>query len=55
MANEGFEHPGNLLVKNGEGRIYLRIRTITARAEAGAEEIEGKVVGVKYYAGGAYQ
>lgn len=54
MANEGFEHPGNLIVKNGMGRIHLRIRTMTARTRTG-EEAEGKVVGVKYYADGIYQ
>lgn len=48
MANDGFEHPGRLVVKNGCGKIYLRISVIEASSPVSCTPIAGKAVSVKY-------
>lgn len=48
MANDGFEHPGRLVVKNGCGKIYLRISVIEASSPISSTPLAGKAVSVKY-------
>ncbi len=48
MANDGFEHPGRLVVKNGCGKIYLRISVIEASSPVSCAPLTGKAVSVKY-------
>lgn len=48
MANDGFEHPGRLVVKNGCGKIYLRIAVIEASSPISRTPLTGKAVSVKY-------
>ena len=54
MANEGFEHPGTLIVKNGFGTILLRIVTLQASSPVSHGPMTGKVVGVKYLENGEF-
>ncbi len=48
MANDGFEHPGRLVVKNGCGKIYLRLAVIEADSPISRTTLSGKAVSVKY-------
>ena len=54
MANQAFEHPGTLVVKNGVGMIYLRILNLTAKSPFTMQSITGKAVGCQYMVGGEF-
>ena len=49
MANEGFEHPGCLEVKNGVGKIKIRAVNMKSTSPITHREMRGKVDSIKYY------
>ena len=48
MANEGFEHPCELIVKNREGLVYLTVRTISAQSASSGKTMEGRIKKIQY-------
>lgn len=54
MANEGFEHPCTLIVKNGVGTIQLRAVNVSARSAINGKLLHAKVKGLKYFDNGRY-
>ena len=54
MANEGFEHPCTLVVKNGTGKIRLRAVTITGKSPVNRKKVTGKVESLSYLYNGEF-
>lgn len=54
MANEGFEHPCVLSVKNGVGTIHLKSVEVTANSVATGTAMHGHVNKLKYFDSGSY-
>ena len=54
MANDGFEHPGYLEVKNGVGKIKIRAIDMKSKSPITNEKIDGKVDSIKYYFNGEF-
>lgn len=54
MANEGFEHPCTLSIKNGVGTLLLRGVDLTAKSASTGIAMRGHVKTVKYFDSGAY-
>lgn len=54
MANEGFEHPCILFVKNGVGEIQLRSKQINVKSKIDGSIMSGKVNSIKYFDSGRY-
>lgn len=54
MANDAFENPCILCVKDGVGTIQLRAQTIVKRSVQDGAEVRGKVKGIKYLTNGSY-
>lgn len=54
MANEGFEHPCELVISNGTGKIYLKALTVSANSKKSGTLMQGKVQTVKYYQNNAF-
>lgn len=54
MANEGFEHPCNLYVKNGVGQIQLRSKQMNVKSKIDGSLIAGKVKSMKYFDSGRF-
>lgn len=48
MANNGFENPCQLVVKNHVGNVYLTVRTVTAESAVSAKLMEGRVERLQY-------
>lgn len=48
MANSGFEHPCELVVRDGVGMIHMRARTMSANSRKSGMLMQGKVQTVKY-------
>lgn len=54
MANEGFEHPCSLVVKNGKGVIRLKAVDVSFKSLATGREMIGKVRNLRYMANGEF-
>ncbi len=54
MANEAFENPCTISVKNGVGIIQLRIKSVTAKSAVSGLEMCGKVKKIQYHDSGNY-
>ena len=54
MANEGFEHPCNLYVKNGIGTVQLRAVPISAKSPHSGMRMSGRVKSIRYFDVGRY-
>lgn len=48
MANAGFDHPCELVVRDGVGMIHMRARTMSANSRKSGMLMQGKVQTVKY-------
>lgn len=48
MANSGFEHPCELVVRDGVGMIHIRALTMSANSRKSGMLMQGKVQTVKY-------
>lgn len=54
MANEGFEHPCSLYIKNGVGTVQLRAVSISARSQLSGRLMSGRVKTVRYFDAGRF-
>lgn len=54
MANEGFEHPCTLRIKNGEGIIRLKIRSMNQKSDKNGQYLTGKVGKLEFYDSGRF-
>ena len=54
MANEGFEHPCSLYVKNGIGTVQLRAVPISAKSPHSGMRMSGRVKSIRYFDAGRY-
>ena len=54
MANEGFEHPCTLSVKNGVGMIQLQAIPIVQKSMSSGEEMCGEIKSLQYFDSGLY-
>ena len=54
MANEGFEHPCSLYVKNGIGTVQLRAGPISAKSPHSGMRMSGRVKSIRYFDAGRY-
>lgn len=54
MANEGFEHPCSLSVKNGVGMVQLRAIPIAAKSPISGEILRGRVETMRYFDAGRF-
>ena len=54
MANEGFEHPCRLYVKDGAGTVQLRAIPIFAKSPVSGEALRGCVESIRYFDAGRY-
>ena len=54
MANEGFEHPCNLYVKNGVGMVQLRAVPLSAKSQLSGKLMSGKVKNIRYFDSGRF-
>lgn len=54
MANEAFENPCTISIKNGVGTIQLRIKTVTAKSAFSGMQVSGKVKKIQYHDSGNY-
>lgn len=54
MANEGFEHPCILSVKDGVGMLRLKAVEVTANSAATGRVMHGRVNKLKYFDSGSY-
>ncbi len=54
MANEGFEHPCILSIKNGVGTLQLKALEITANSAATGKAMRGRIKNMKYFDNGNY-
>lgn len=48
MANAGFEHPCELVVRDGIGMIHMRALNVSANSRKSGMLMQGKVQNVKY-------
>lgn len=48
MANQGFEHPCELVVKDHIGVVYLQIKNVSAPSAQGGRMMEGKIEKLQY-------
>ncbi len=55
MANEGFEHPGELVVKNGKGLIVLKAKAIEKTSILGGIKVKGTLQTLKYKEGSGFR
>ena len=54
MANEGFEHPCNLYVKNGVGTVQLRAVPLSAKSQLSGMMMSGRVTSIRYFDSGRF-
>lgn len=54
MANDGFEHPCNLCIKDGTGVIQMRVQSVSAKSKANGKLMHGQVNSLKYFNAGRY-
>ncbi len=54
MANEGFEHPCNLYVKNGVGTVQLRAVPHSAKSQLSGMMMSGRVTSIRYFDSGRF-
>ncbi len=54
MANEGFEHPCSLYVKNGIGTVQLRAVPVSAKSPRSGMRMSGRVKSIRYFDAGRY-
>lgn len=54
MANDGFEHPCTLCIKDGIGMIQLRAQSVSAKSKLNGKLMSGKVNSLKYFNSGRY-
>ena len=54
MANEAFENPCTISVKNGVGTVQLRIKMVTAKSAQSGMQVSGKVKRIQYHDSGNY-
>lgn len=54
MANEGFEHPCNLYVKNGVGTVQLRAVSLSAKSQMSGRLMSGLVKSIRYFDAGRF-
>ncbi len=55
MANRGFEHPCELIVKDHEGMLYLTTQMMSAESAASGKRMEGRVNRLQYLCGGEFR
>lgn len=53
-ANEGFEHPCSLYVKDGVGTVQLRAVPIAAKSRMSGETLRGRVGTLRYFDAGRF-
>lgn len=54
MANEGFEHPCSLYVKNGAGTVQLRAVPLSAKSQLSGKLMSGRVKTIRYFDSGRF-
>ena len=54
MANEGFEHPCSLYVKNGVGTVQLRAVPLSAKSGLSGKLMSGRVKTIRYFDSGRF-
>ena len=54
MANEGFEHPCQLYVKNGVGTVQMRAVSISAKSQLSGKLMRGLVKTIRYFDAGRF-
>lgn len=54
MANEGFEHPCTLYVKDGVGTVRLRSVSLSAKSRLSGNLISGTVKNIRYFDSGRF-
>lgn len=54
MANEGFEHPCTLVIRNGEGFIQMRAVSVSANSGLTGKRMSGRVKSVRYFDNGIF-
>ncbi len=54
MANDGFEHPCTLVVRDGTGYFQVRAVEISANSKATGLKMRGRVTKLKYFDSGRY-
>lgn len=54
MANEGFEHPCELMVRKKRGVIRLKASSVSHGSAADGRKMHGKIENLKYECGGAF-
>lgn len=54
MANEGFEHPCVLSIRDGVGTLSIRAVDVTANSAATGKSMHGHVDSLKYFDSGSY-
>ena len=54
MANEGFEHPCSLYVKDGVGTVQLRAHSMAAKSRANGRLMNGQVKSIRYFDAGRF-
>ncbi len=54
MANEGFEYPCTLIVKDGVGEIKLRVTSMSAKSKINDQFMSVHVTNLEYYIAGQF-
>ena len=54
MANDGFEHPCVLSIRDGVGTLSIRAVDVTANSAATGKSMRGRVDSLKYFDSGSY-
>ena len=55
MANQGFEHPCELMVKDHQGLVYLTIKTVSAQSISSGKQMEGRIQKLQYLHDGKFR
>lgn len=55
MANQGFEHPCELMVKDHQGLVYLTIKTVSAQSISSGKQMEGRIQKLQYLCDGEFR
>ena len=55
MANQGFENPCELIVKDHEGLVYLAVKTVSAESMSSGKKMEGRVNKMQYLYDGEFR
>ena len=55
MANQGFEHPCELMVKDHQGLVYLTVKTVSAQSAFSGKQMEGRIQKLQYLCDGEFR